>query len=82
MRFREMKRKVETGEIVSLNRGKADIKEKKIAKGGLTAGTWYLRNSTYKVISCQPTPGGVLASKIKAALNPAGTKERIQVTED
>ena len=60
----------------------AEIKEMKIQKGGLTAGTWYLRNSTYKVISCQATPGGVLAKKIKAALNPTGTKEGIQVTED
>ena len=75
-----MVRKVENGEIMSLNRGKAEIKERKLAKGGLTAGTWYLKDSTYKVISCQPTPGGVLAKRIKAALNPTGTKERIQVT--
>ena len=82
MRYKEMVRKVEVGELKSLNRGKAEIKERKIQKGGLTAGTWYLRNSTYKVISCQATPGGVLAKKIKAALNQTGTLERIQVTED
>ena len=41
----------------TLNRGRDEIKEK-IQKGVLTAGSWYLMNSTYKVIPCQPTPRG------------------------
>ena len=39
MRYKEMVRKVEVGELKSLNRGKAEIKERKIQKGGLMADT-------------------------------------------
>ena len=46
-----MVRKVEAEELQSLNRGRQEIKEKKVLKGGLIVGTGYLKNSIYKIIS-------------------------------
>ena len=64
-----MRDKVKNIEIVSLNRKKEEIVKEKAAKGGITASSWYLRGRTERVIYCQPSPGGKLASNIKKAVN-------------
>ena len=43
MRHAEMERKVERGEIASLNRTRDEIVKSKAEKGGLTASSWYLK---------------------------------------
>ena len=63
-----MQRKVINGEIKSLFRSKDEILKTKVSKGGLSASSWYLKGKTERVMYCQPTPGGKLASKIKVAL--------------
>ena len=82
MRYREMRRKVEGGEIPSLNRKKEEILRMKIEKGGLTAGSWYLNGDIHKVITCQATPGVILAKSLKKNLNDNQSGKRILVTED
>ena len=82
LRKKEMEKKVNTGEIKSLNRTRKKILMTKDAKGGGTAATWYLRGQTSSTIKCQPTPGGILASRLKKALNPETSKERVQVIEE
>ena len=69
MRFKEMRRKVDEGEIPSINRKKEEIIAMKIKKGGLTVGSWYLSGEVNKVITCQATPGGILAKHLKKNLN-------------
>ena len=81
-RHREMLRQVEEGKIVSINRSKVEISERKLEKGGITAGSWFLKGETKRVITCQPTPGGKLARTLTKVLNPPGTQERTLVTED
>ena len=82
MRHNEMRKKVEMGEIVSVNRTKDEIIRTKREKGGLTASSWYLKGETDKVITCQPTPGGILKSKLNKVMNPPGAERRILITED
>ena len=82
VRVKEMERQVTTGEMKSMNRSRKEILAAKEAKGGATAATWYLRGQTSSTIKCQSTPGGILASRLKKALNPNGSKERIQVFEE
>ena len=76
LRMREM------GELESLNRNKEQILRMKKEKGGLTASTWFLKGKTSSVITCQATPGGVLARSVKNILNMDPSKPRILVTED
>ena len=52
MRLEEMRKKVNNGEIVSINRTKSEIQRNKIQKGGFTSSSWYLKGKTYQVISC------------------------------
>ena len=54
---------------------------RKVEKGGLTSSSWYLKGTIEKTISCQPTPGGILARTLKQHLN-KGPVNRILVTED
>ena len=77
-----MKDQVEEGTIPSLNRSKDEILVSKEAKGGNKTATWYLRGQTSKVTKCQPTPGSILANRLKKALNPEGSKERVQVIQE
>ena len=81
MRLEEMRKKVNNGEIVSINRTKSEIQRNRIQKGGFTSSSWYLKGKTYQVISCQPSPGGILARELTESLknNP---DRRILVTED
>ena len=51
MRYEEMCRKVEEGEIVSLNRDKAEIVNTKKEKGGLIASSWFLKGKTSRTIT-------------------------------
>ena len=69
MRLEEMRRKVTKGEIESINRKKSEILKMKIKKGGLTSSSWFMKGTTYNVISCQPSPGGILARKLNDTLN-------------
>ena len=82
LRWEEMRKKVDNGEIESVNRSKSDIIRMKVDKGGLTASSWFLKGKTHNVISCQPTPGGVLARKLSKTLNELCPNKRILVTED
>ena len=82
MRYREMRRKVEEGEIPSTNRKKEEILPMKREKGGLTAGSWYLNGEVRRVVTCQATPRGMLARNLKKNLNANQLGGRILVTED
>ena len=77
-----MRQRVEEGEIESVHWTKVEILRTKREKGGLIISSWYLKGETDKVITCQPTPRGLLQSKLKKVLNPPGSKRRILVTED
>ena len=46
MRYEEMLKKVEDGEIPSLHRSKEDIIKTKKEKGGITASSWFLKGRT------------------------------------
>ena len=48
MRLEEMRKKVNNGEIVSINRTKSEIQRNKIQKGGFTSSSWYLKGKTYQ----------------------------------
>ena len=63
-RWKEMKKKVDNCEIESANRSKSDIVRMKVDNGGLIASSWFMKGKTHNVISCQLTPGGVLARKL------------------
>ena len=82
LRMEEMRRKVVRGEIESVNRKKLEIQKKKVEKGGLTSSSWFLKGKTYNVISCQPSPDGILARKVSDTLNSINPSRRILVTED
>ena len=82
LRMEEMRRKVVRCEIESVNRKKSEIQEKKVEKGGLTSSSWFLKGKTYNVISCQPSPDGILARKVSDTLNSINPSRRILVTED
>ena len=43
--------------------------------------SWFLKGEIDSVITCQPTPGGILARKIKESINSDPRKKRILVTE-
>ena len=77
-----MVKKVENGDIDSLNRSKEEIIKTKKEKGGLIASSWYLKGKTSRTITCQPTPDGELARRLNKALNKPENKERILVAED
>ena len=64
MRHKSMIQRVVDGEIESVNRTKDEIIRTKREKGGLITSSWYLKGETDKVIPCQPTPGGILQSKL------------------
>ena len=80
--LQEMMKKVENGDIDSLNRSKEEIIKTKKKKGGLIASRWYLKVKTSRTITCQPTPDGELARTLNKALNKPENKERILVDED
>ena len=82
LRMEEMRKKVSDGEIESVNRKKSEIIQQKIDKGRITSSSWFLRGNTYYVISCQPTPGGILAKKLNERVNAINPTKRILVTED
>ena len=69
MRYEEMVKKVENGDIDSLNRSKEEIIKTKKEKGGLIASSWYLKGKTSRTITCQPTPDGELARRLNKAQN-------------
>ena len=79
MRQAEMARMVDHGEIPSFHRSRQDIPAIKAKKTGMQASTWYLRDNITRSIKCYPTPGGVLAQTIPAALNPDGCKTMTHV---
>ena len=56
MGWEEMKKKKESGEIVSLIRSRLEIMESKQSKEGFIASTWYLKGDTDRVITVQPRP--------------------------
>ena len=70
------------GEIRSMNRTKKEIQEKKLEKGGITAGSWYLRGDTVRVMSVQPTPGGKLLKAVRNNVNRDSSKGKTLVVED
>ena len=70
------------GKISSVNRNKGEILKCKLEKGGLTASNWFMKGMTRATISCQPTPGGKLARKLKETLNSGTRTRRLLVTED
>ena len=82
LRMEEMRKKVSDGEIESVNRKKSEIIQQKIDKGGITSSSWFLRGNTYYVISCQPTPGGILAKKLNERVNAINPTKRILVKKD
>ena len=82
MCIEEMRKKVNEGEIESLNRTRAEILKQNMKKGGHTASSWYLKGNIDSVITVQPTPGGILARKVKENINNDPKKKRILVTED
>ena len=82
MRYQEMRSKVEKGEIQSLNRQKKEIQKMKEDKGGLTAGSWFLKGNIRRVMTCKPTPNGQLAVNLKKALNTDVSRGTVLVTED
>ena len=82
MRYEELKKMAKEGKISSVNRNKDEILKIKLEKGGLTASNWYMKGMTRSTISCQPTPGGMLARKLKEILNSSTKTRRLLVTED
>ena len=82
MRYEELSKMAREGTIKSVNRTKSEILSKKLEKGGLTASNWFMKDKTKCVMTCQPTPGGLLARKLREALNQDPRKGRILVTED
>ena len=61
MRQEEMRRKVQDGEIRSLNRTRQEILRMKEEKGGLSSSTWFLKGKIANTIKCQAIPNGGLA---------------------
>ena len=82
MLHEEMIGKVLRGDIESINRTKAEILKNKMDKGGLTASSWYLKGDIRCVVSCQPSPGGILVKKISEVINGDIGRKRILVMED
>ena len=76
MRYEELSKMAREGTIKSVNRTKSEILSKKLEKGGL------MKDKTKCVMTCQPTPGGLLARKLREALNQDPRKGRILLTED
>ena len=79
-----MSRKVQEGEIPSLNRTRSEILRMKEEKGGLSSSTWFLKGRVANTIKCQATPNGLLAKILTTNLNRnAGPQdERIKVVEE
>ena len=69
LRKEDMLRKVESGEIESIYRGKSEILRSKIEKRGLKSASWYLKGKIYHVIplSAKSTrnPGKKLTGSIE-----------------
>ena len=63
-------------------RVREQIQEAKDAKGGLSAASWFLGGQVKATISCQATPGGVLAERIKKAIGTAKDGQTRLVLED
>ena len=81
-RHNQMKTEVEQGERESLYRRRRQIVEAKDLKGGLSAASWFLGNDVKAVLSCQATPGSVLADKIRKAVGVNQDGTRNLVTEE
>ena len=60
----------------------SEIENMKQNKGGHTSSSWFLKRKVESVITCQPSPGGVLARIIKNTLNSDPSKAMIMITED
>ena len=56
--------------------------EAKDLKGGLSAASWFLGGQVKSTITCQATPGGILASNLKAALGTTKDGQTRMVLED
>ena len=56
---------VSSGMRTSLYRERNEIKRAKDLKGGISAASWFLGGNVKAVISCQATPGGMLADMIR-----------------
>ena len=56
---------VSSGMRTSLYRERNEIKRAKDLKGGISAASWFLGGDVKSVISCQATPGGMLADMIR-----------------
>ena len=82
MRQEELKKMVKEGSVKSLNRTKEEILRSKVEKGGLTVSNWYMKDMTTATMSCQPTPGGVLARRLKEVINRHTKTRRVLITED
>ena len=73
---------VERGERTSLFRVREQIQEAKDAKGGLSAASWFLGGQVKATISCQATPGGVLAETLRKAIGTSKDGQTRLVLED
>ena len=73
---------VDRGERVSLYRARKQIEEAKDLKGGLSAASWFLGGQVKSTITCQATPKGILASKIKEAIGKSSDGQTRLVLED
>ena len=78
-RHRQMMEEVHSGERESIYRRRAQIMEAKDLKGGLSAASWFLGGDVRAVLSCQATPGSVLADKIRKEVgtNKDGTRNLV-----
>ena len=64
-RHRQKLSEVQSGERASIYRKRSEIVRAKDIKGGLSSASWFLSGEVKSVISCQATPGSVLAEMIR-----------------
>ena len=60
-----MKTEVETGVRESMFRTRNQIASAKDLKGGISAATWFLGKEVEATITCQATPGSILAEMLR-----------------
>ena len=70
-RMKEVRRKVASGEWKSQYRDRASILAAKIAKGGSSASTWFLKGEVTSTLTVTATPGSELQKAVRKALEKA-----------
>ena len=81
-RHKEMIAEVERGERTSLFRVREQIQEAKDAKGGLSAASWFLGGQVKATVTCQATPGGILADALRKAIGTTRDGQKRLTLED